>query len=131
MTTHTPEPPVQPFSADGERIGTGSLPRLRVLEEWGEADGDSFSRREKARTDREVAIRSSGRWCSTRLVERFEHEAARGTLEHPNIVPLRWVGPVRRRSDIYFVMKLLRGQSCPPLLRGRAKLDPGDVRRFS
>jgi serine/threonine-protein kinase len=66
------------------------------------------------------------------FVERFEHEARTAAkLEHPNIVPIYRVGRAGPTGEvIYFVMKLLRGQSLSAVLAERPQLEPSEVRRI-
>ena len=64
----------------------------------------------------------------TEFVERFEREARTAAqLEHPHIVPIYRVG--RAGSVVYFVMKLLRGQSLAARLRECGHLPTAEVRR--
>src|SRR5579862_2203426 len=92
-----------------------------------------FRAREKA-LDREVAIKvlPARLLLDKGFVERFEHEARTAAkLEHPNIVPIYRVGRAGPNGEvIYFVMKLLRGQSLSAVLKERGRLEPGDVRRI-
>jgi hypothetical protein len=62
------------------------------------------------------------------LVERFLREARLSAqLEHPNIVPIHRVG--RSGQVIYFVMKLLRGQSLAARIATQGRLPAPEVRR--
>jgi len=63
------------------------------------------------------------------LVERFLREArTAAALEHTNIVPIYRVG--RRGDVIFFVMKLLRGQSVSDRLRAKGRLTAGETRQI-
>src|SRR3954463_9037817 len=105
-----------------------------ILEELGRGGmAVVFRAREKA-LDREVAIKvlPARLAVDKEFVDRFEHEARiAAKLEHPNIVPIYRVGRAGPNGEvIYFVMKLLRGQSLSAVLRERGKLETGDVRRI-
>ncbi|HEX7939502.1 MAG TPA: serine/threonine-protein kinase, partial [Gemmatimonadaceae bacterium] len=84
--------------------------------------------------DREVAIKvlPAAMTFEVDVVERFEREArTAGQLEHPNIVPIYRVG--RAGPDgkvIFFVMKMLRGQSLSAVLRGRGRLNTTEIRQI-
>ena len=104
-----------------------------ILEEIGRGGmAIVYTAREKA-LDREVAIKvlPARLAVDKEFVERFEHEARTAAkLEHPNIIPIYRVGRAGPNNDvIFFVMKLLRGQSLNAVLRERGKLSPGEVRR--
>jgi serine/threonine protein kinase len=92
-----------------------------------------YRAREKA-LDREVAIKvlPSRLVIDEGFVERFQHEARTAAkLEHPSIVPIYRVGRAGPNGEIiYFVMKLLRGQSLSVVMTDRGKLEPHDVRRI-
>src|SRR5215207_7364147 len=92
-----------------------------------------YRARDKA-LDREVAIKvlPSRLVIDQGFVERFEHEARTAArLEHPNIVPIYRVGRAGPSSEvIYFVMKLLRGQSLSSVMAERGRLEPSAVRRI-
>lgn len=105
-----------------------------LLEELGRGGMAIVYRAREKALDREVAIKvlPSRLVIDQGFVERFEHEARTAAkLEHPNIVPIYRVGRAGPNGDvIYFVMKLLRGQSLSTVLAERGKLDPSDVRRI-
>jgi serine/threonine protein kinase len=105
-----------------------------ILEELGRGGMAIVYRAREKALDREVAIKvlPSRLVIDQGFVERFEHEARTAAkLEHPNIVPIYRVGRAGPNADvIYFVMKLLRGQSLSAVLSERGRLDPSDVRRI-
>ncbi|HJQ20669.1 MAG TPA: serine/threonine-protein kinase [Gemmatimonadaceae bacterium] len=102
-----------------------------VLEELGRGGMAVVYLAKERSLDREVAIKVLPAILSLDqdFVERFLREArTAGQLEHPNIVPVYRVGQVGQ--IIFFVMKLLRGQSLAGVLRERGKLPAADVRRI-
>src|SRR3954468_12963845 len=118
---------------EGELVRFALEDDYEILEELGRGGmAIVFRAREKA-LDREVAIKvlPSRLAVDKEFVERFEHEARTSAkLEHPNIVPIYRVGRAGPNGEvIYFVMKLLRGQSLSAVLRERGKLGASDVRR--
>src|SRR3954469_2341237 len=120
--------------SESEQVRTHLAPDYEVLDELGRGGmAIVFRAREKA-LDREVAIKvlPARLVIDQGFVERFEHEACTAAkLEHPNIVPIYRVGRAGPNGEvIYFVMKLLRGQSLSAVLRERAKLGASDVRRI-
>src|SRR3954463_15755623 len=105
-----------------------------ILEELGRGGmAIVFRAREKA-LDRDVAIKvlPSRLVVDKDFVDRFEHEARTAAkLEHPNIVPIYRVGRAGpSREVIYFVMKLLRGQSLSAVLKEHKRLEPQHVRQI-
>ena len=63
------------------------------------------------------------------FVERFQREARTAAkLEHPNIIPIYRVG--KTGHVIFFVMKLLRGQSLSSIIEERSAIAPGEIRRL-
>src|SRR5262245_20119638 len=89
-----------------------------------------YRAREKA-LDRQVAIKVLPAVLSldNSFVERFEREAKTAAqLEHPGIVPIYRVG--RSGQVIFFVMKLLRGQSLSTVLRERKRLTYDEIRHI-
>ena len=84
--------------------------------------------------DREVAIKvlPAAMTFDSDFVERFQREArTAGKLEHPHIVPIYRVGRAGASGTvIYFVMKLLTGQSLATVLRDRKRLSVNEVRRI-
>jgi serine/threonine protein kinase len=120
--------------SESELVRTVLSEDYDILEELGRGGmAIVFRAREKA-LDREVAIKvlPARLAVDKEFVERFEHEARTSAkLEHPNIVPIYRVGRAGPNGEvIYFVMKLLRGQSLSAVLRGRGKLGAEDVRRI-
>ena len=105
-----------------------------ILEELGRGGMAIVYRAREKALDREVAIKvlPSRLVIDQGFVDRFEHEARTAAkLEHPNIVPIYRVGRAGPNGDIiFFVMKLLRGQSLSTILAERGKLVPSDVRRI-
>ncbi|MEX2153318.1 MAG: serine/threonine-protein kinase [Gemmatimonadaceae bacterium] len=105
-----------------------------VLEELGRGGMAHVYRARERALDREVAIKvlPSIMAMDADFVDRFQHEArTAGKLEHPNIVPIYRVGIAGVGGRvIYFVMKLLRGQSLATVLKERKKLEVGEVRRI-
>jgi predicted Ser/Thr protein kinase len=105
-----------------------------VLEELGRGGMAVVYRAREKSLDREVAIKvlPASLGMDKDFVERFEREArTAGGLEHPNIVPIYRVG--RAGPDgrlIYFVMKMLRGQSLSAVLRGKGRLSVDEVRKI-
>jgi serine/threonine protein kinase len=102
-----------------------------ILEELGHGGMAVVYRARERALDREVAIKVLPSFMSmdTDFVERFQHEArTAGHLEHPGIVPIYRVGNQGR--VIYFVMKLLRGQSVATVLRERYRLGVPEIRRI-
>ncbi len=106
-------------------------PDYEILEELGRGGMAIVYRAKERELDREVAIKVLPAMLAmyNEFVERFQHEArTAGKLEHPNIVPIYRVG--RSGHVIYFVMKLLQGQSLGRVLKERGKLSVGEVRRI-
>jgi serine/threonine protein kinase len=102
-----------------------------ILEELGRGGMAVVYRAREKALDREVAIKvlPSFMAIDEAFVERFQHEArTAGKLEHPNIVPIYRVGMAGR--VIYFVMKMLKGQSLSTVLRQRPKLGVPEIRRI-
>src|SRR3954463_14199659 len=131
-STSNSAPSLQLLS-ESELVRTVLAEDYDILEELGRGGmAIVFRAREKA-LDREVAIKvlPARLAVDKEFVDRFEHEARTSAkLEHPNIVPIYRVGRAGPNGEvIYFVMKLLRGQSLSAVLRERGKLDASDVRR--
>jgi serine/threonine protein kinase len=136
MTTPFPSTttPVTQLLSESELVRTLLADDYEILEELGRGGmAVVFRAREKA-LDREVAIKvlPARLMIDKDFVERFEHEARTSAkLEHPNIIPIYRVGRVGPNGEVlYFVMKLLRGQSLSAVLKQRGKLDASDVRRI-
>ena len=106
-------------------------PDYEILDELGRGGMAIVYKARERSLDREVAIKVLPAMLAMDqdFVERFTHEArTAGKLEHPNIVPIYRVGT--SGHVIYFVMKLLPGQSLARVLRERGKLSVGEVRRI-
>jgi len=106
-------------------------PDYEILDELGRGGMAIVYRARERALDREVAIKVLPAMLAMDqdFVERFTHEArTAGKLEHPNIVPIYRVGT--SGHVIYFVMKLLTGQSLARVIRERGKLSVGEVRRI-
>jgi serine/threonine protein kinase len=108
-----------------------------VLEELGRGGMAVVYRARERALDRDVAIKvlPASLGIDKDFVERFEREArTAGQLEHPNIVPIYRVGravtPHGQSTIIYFVMKMLRGQSLSAVLRGKGRLSVDEVRKI-
>jgi serine/threonine-protein kinase len=102
-----------------------------ILEELGRGGMAIVYRARERQLDREVAIKvlpfSLG--FDAEFVERFQREARTAArLEHPNIIHIYRVGKSGR--VIYFVMKLLRGDSLSEILDRGGALPPQDIRRI-
>lgn len=101
-----------------------------VITELGRGGMAMVYRARERQLEREVAIKVLPFTLAldAELIERFQREARLSAqLEHPNIVPIYRVG--RSGPVIYFVMKLLRGQSLSALVSARGRLPAADVRR--
>jgi len=112
-------------------VRSSLVPDYEILEELGRGGMAIVYRARERELDREVAIKVLPAMLAmdNEFVERFQHEArTAGKLEHPNIVPIYRVG--QAGHVIYFVMKLLQGQSLARVLRDRGKLSVGEVRRI-
>ena len=102
-----------------------------ILEELGRGGMAVVYRARERALDREVAIKVLPSFMSmdAAFVDRFQHEArTAGQLEHPGIVPIYRVGS--KGKVIYFVMKLLRGQSLATVLKQRWRLGVPEIRRI-
>ena len=119
---------------EGELVRFALADDYEILEELGRGGMAIVYRAREIALDREVAIKvlPARLVIDQGFVDRFEHEARTAAkLEHPNIVPIYRVGRAGPNGDvIYFVMKLLRGQSLSSVLAERKRLEPGDVRRI-
>ena len=120
--------------SDSELVQFSLADDYEILEELGRGGMAIVYRAREKALDRDVAIKvlPARLVIDQGFVERFEHEARTAAkLEHPNIVPIYRVGRAGPNGEvIYFVMKLLRGQSLSTVLAERGKLDPSDVRRI-
>jgi serine/threonine protein kinase len=120
--------------SDSELVQYSLADDYEILEELGRGGMAIVYRAREKALDRDVAIKvlPARLVIDQGFVERFEHEARTAAkLEHPNIVPIYRVGRAGPNGEvIYFVMKLLRGQSLSTVLAERKQLDPSDVRRI-
>jgi Protein kinase domain len=101
-----------------------------VIEEIGRGGMAMVFRARERELDREVAIKvlPFALAFDAEFVERFQREARLSAqLEHPHIVPIHRVG--RSGQVIYFVMKLLRGQSLSERIAALGRLPAAEVRR--
>ena len=138
MNTQPPNPPgspdVPPPQAELEAARAALAPDYDVLQELGRGGMAVVYRAREVALDREVAIKvlPAALAADNEFVERFQREArTAGQLEHPNIVPIYRVG--RAGPDgrmVFFVMKMLRGQSLSAVLRGRGRLAVDEIRRI-
>ena len=130
----TPDPSGMPSEIEVVRAALES--DYEVLEELGRGGMAVVYRAREKALDREVAIKvlPASLGIDRDFVERFEREArTAGQLEHPNIVPIYRVGRAETpggQSIIYFVMKMLRGQSLSAVLRGKGRLTVDEVRKI-
>jgi serine/threonine-protein kinase len=134
MTNPTGDNTLPALRSEADLVRSALADEYEIMEELGRGGmAMVFRAREKA-LDREVAIKIlPGRLVIDQgFVDRFEHEARTAAkLEHPNIVPIYRVGRAGpNREVIYFVMKLLRGQSLSAVLREHKRLDPPHVRQI-
>ena len=130
--TVTPPPDGKPFEL--ELVRSALAGDYEILAELGRGGMAVVYRAREKELDREVAIKvlPAAMTFDTDFVERFQREArTAGKLEHPHIVPIYRVGRSgANTSVIYFVMKLLTGQSLATVLRERQKLTVSEVRRI-
>ena len=128
----TPDPSGMPSELEVVRAALES--DYEVLEELGRGGMAVVYRAREKALDREVAIKvlPASLGVDKDFVERFEREArTAGQLEHPNIVPIYRVGRAGQHGHIiYFVMKMLRGQSLSAVLRGKGRLSVDEVRKI-
>jgi serine/threonine-protein kinase len=102
-----------------------------LLEELGRGGMAIVYRARERQLEREVAIKvlPFSLAFDAEFVERFQREARTAArLEHPNIIPIYRVG--RAGRVIYFVMKMLRGQSLSRILSARGALTPLEIRHL-
>ncbi|MDH5195623.1 MAG: serine/threonine-protein kinase [Gemmatimonadota bacterium] len=102
-----------------------------LLEELGRGGMAIVHRARERQLEREVAVKvlPFSLAFDAEFVERFQREARTAArLEHPNIIPIYRVGQTGR--VIYFVMKLLRGQSLSRILSARGALAPVEIRHL-
>ena len=120
----------QENSLDIDLVRAALAADYEILEELGRGGMALVYRARERALDREVAIKvlPSFMAMDEAFVERFQHEArTAGQLEHPGIVPIYRVG--NQGKVIYFVMKLLRGQSLAMVMRDRYRLGVPEIRR--
>ena len=114
---------------DLDLVRSGLDDEYEILEELGRGGMGIVYRARERQLEREVAIKVLPFTLAfdRELVERFLREArTAAALEHTNIVPIYRVG--RRGDVIFFVMKLLRGQSVSDRLRAQGTpLGRGDA----
>ena len=116
---------------DLDLVRSGLDDEYEILEELGRGGMGIVYRARERQLEREVAIKVLPFTLAfdRELVERFLREArTAAALEHTNIVPIYRVG--RRGDVIFFVMKLLRGQSVSDRLRARGRLSAADTRQI-
>jgi serine/threonine protein kinase len=116
---------------DLDLVRSGLDDEYEILEELGRGGMGIVYRARERQLEREVAIKVLPFTLAfdRELVERFLREArTAAALEHTNIVPIYRVG--RRGDVIFFVMKLLRGQSVSDRLRDKGRLPAGDTRQI-
>jgi len=115
---------------DLDLVRSGLDDEYEILEELGRGGMGIVYRARERQLEREVAIKVLPFTLAfdRELVERFLREArTAAALEHTNIVPIYRVG--RRGDVIFFVMKLLRGQSLSDRLRDSGRLSAADARQ--
>ncbi|HEU4993731.1 MAG TPA: protein kinase [Gemmatimonadaceae bacterium] len=125
----TPPPPTNALEIG--LVSSALETDYEVLEELGRGGMAVVYRAREKALDREVAIKVLPAVLSldNSFVERFEREAKTAAqLEHPSIVPIYRVG--RSGQVIFFVMKLLRGQSLSTVLRERKRLTHDEIRHI-
>jgi serine/threonine protein kinase len=116
---------------DLDLVRSGLDDEYEILEELGRGGMGIVYRARERQLEREVAIKVLPFTLAfdRELVERFLREArTAAALEHTNIVPIYRVG--RRGDVIFFVMKLLRGQSVSDRLRAKGRLTAGETRQI-
>jgi serine/threonine protein kinase len=116
---------------DLDLVRSGLDDEYEILEELGRGGMGIVYRARERQLEREVAIKVLPFTLAfdRELVERFLREArTAAALEHTNIVPIYRVG--RRGDVIFFVMKLLRGQSVSDRLRAKGRLPATDTRQI-
>ena len=123
--------PVKAGRSDLEVVRAALDETYEILDELGRGGMAVVYRARERQLDREVAIKVLPFTLAfdDELVERFQREARLSAqLEHPHIVPMYRVG--RSGDVIYFVMKLLRGQSLSTRLAQRGRLPAAEVQRM-
>ena len=115
---------------DIDLVRSGLDDEYEILEELGRGGMGIVFRARERQLERDVAIKVLPFTLAfdRELVERFLREArTAAALEHTNIVPIYRVG--RRGDVIFFVMKLLRGQSLADRLRKKGRISAEETRR--
>jgi len=115
---------------DVDLVRSGLDDEYEILEELGRGGMGIVYRARERQLEREVAIKVLPFTLAfdRELVERFLREArTAAALEHTNIVPIYRVG--RRGDVIFFVMKLLRGQSLSDRLRDFGRISAAETRQ--
>jgi len=127
--TVTPPPDGKPVEIEAVRAALEA--DYEIIAELGRGGMAVVYKAREKELDREVAIKvlPAHMAFDADFVERFQREArTAGKLEHPHIVPIYRVG--RAGNVIYFVMKLLSGQSLATVLKARKKLTVLETRRI-
>ena len=115
---------------DIDLVRSGLEDEYEILEELGRGGMGIVFRARERQLERDVAIKVLPFTLAfdRELVERFLREArTAAALEHTNIVPIYRVG--RRGDVIFFVMKLLRGQSVADRLRKKGRISADETRQ--
>jgi serine/threonine protein kinase len=130
--------PVSPATAhstadkpEAEVVREALAQEYELLEELGRGGMAIVYRARDRQLERDVAVKvlPFSLAFDAEFVERFQREARTAArLEHPNIIPIYRVG--RAARVIYFVMKLLRGQSLSRILTARRAIAPVEIRHL-
>ena len=115
---------------DIDLVRSGLEDEYEILEELGRGGMGIVFRARERQLERDVAIKVLPFTLAfdRELVERFLREArTAAALEHTNIVPIYRVG--RRGDVIFFVMKMLRGQSLADRLQKKGRISADEIRR--
>lgn len=115
---------------DIDLVRSGLEDEYEILEELGRGGMGIVFRARERQLERDVAIKVLPFTLAfdRELVERFLREArTAAALEHPHIVPIYRVG--RRGDVIFFVMKLLRGQSLADRLQKKGRISAQETRQ--
>jgi hypothetical protein len=115
---------------DIDLVRSGLEDEYEILEELGRGGMGIVFRARERQLERDVAIKVLPFTLAfdRELVERFLREArTAAALEHTNIVPIYRVG--RRGDVIFFVMKLLRGQSLADRLQKKGRISADEICR--
>jgi serine/threonine protein kinase len=112
-------------------VGNALKGEYEIVQELGRGGMAIVYKARERELEREVAIKvlpfSLG--FDAEFVERFQREARTAAkLEHPNIIPIYRVGKSGR--VIYFVMKMLRGESLSEVLERGGPVPPKEIRRI-